>query len=153
MRLGPWAVLGGSCFLGILNVIAWKSQVASIFFHGSFWMMMNRLTHILKKNGETRKINLKLGGRFKHFFFLPRSLRKSSNLTCAYFSNSWEKNHQLVILRPRKSCAWEPTDSSMLNSYLFEKMGETRKINPKTRWWQLKHFWNFYPDPWGNHPI
>ena len=22
-----------------------------------------------------------------------------------------------------------------------------------TRWWQLKHFWNFHPEPWGNDPI
>ena len=22
-----------------------------------------------------------------------------------------------------------------------------------TRWWQLKYFWNFHPDPWGNDPI
>ena len=21
--------------------------------------------------------------------------------------------------------------------------------NHKTRWWQLKHFWNFHPQPWG----
>ena len=20
-------------------------------------------------------------------------------------------------------------------------------------WWQLKHFWNFHPEPWGNDPI
>ncbi len=22
-----------------------------------------------------------------------------------------------------------------------------------SRWWQLKHFWNFHPDPWGNDPF
>ena len=22
-----------------------------------------------------------------------------------------------------------------------------------SRWWQLKDFWNFHPDPWGNDPI
>ena len=21
------------------------------------------------------------------------------------------------------------------------------------RWWQIKYFWNFHPDPWGNAPI
>ena len=25
--------------------------------------------------------------------------------------------------------------------------------NNYDRWWQLKHFWNFHPEPWGNDPI
>ncbi len=23
------------------------------------------------------------------------------------------------------------------------------KVHWETRWWQLKYFWNFHPDPWG----
>ena len=36
------------------------------------------------------------GGGFKYVLFSPRNLGKSSNLTCAYFSDGLEKKHQLV---------------------------------------------------------
>ena len=39
---------------------------------------------------------LHLGGAFKHVWFSPQTLGKWSNLTCAYFSNGWRNNHQLV---------------------------------------------------------
>ena len=37
-----------------------------------------------------------LGGGFKDSLFSPRSLRRWSNLTCAYFSDGWF-NHQLPL--------------------------------------------------------
>ena len=37
--------------------------------------------------GNIYAIKIKLGGGFKYFFFVPRSLGKWFNLTCAYFSN------------------------------------------------------------------
>ena len=27
--------------------------------------------------------------------------------------------------------------------------GGKRRLEQVSRWWQLKYFWNFHPDPWG----
>ena len=43
--------------------------------------------------GKNTSRNLELAGGFKHFFnFIPGEME--SNLTCAYFSDGWVKNHQ-----------------------------------------------------------
>ena len=35
----------------------------------------------------------------------------------------------------------------------FLEIFPTKRKTPSTRWWQLKYFWNFHPDPWGNDPF
>ena len=63
----------------------------------------------------------------------PQPLRPKTTNYSSWFSSSKKK----WLSDPLKNVKWPATEGSKGHEY-------------HSRWWQLKDFWNFHPDPWGN---
>ena len=53
--------------------------------------------------------------------------------------------------RAQRSEVWGWAGCSFFQTW-WEYTGKMM-MKTNSRWWQLKYFWNFHPEPWGNDPI
>ena len=76
--------------------------------------------------------NISLGGGFTDFLFQPY-LRKWSNLTCAYFSDGWEKTTRSAyclggFYRPSRSSDWKHFERSFCQQVSDDAKQLIRKL-------------------------
>ena len=135
------------------------------FVTSNSYHMLSYLSFLLKPTKKTKK-QLQLFACLLFSWILPKGPSERSPTVhhrrllrqACYVVNSW-KNVECGNVW----YVWLPIVEHNVQRFgvglvavFFQTWWEyTGKMMMKTnsRWWQLKYFWNFHPEPWGNDPI